>query len=54
MKHFDCDSILGNDLTEIKLPTCRTVRAERPVCPKVVGAGGGGGGGGGFVNWCAK
>ena len=31
-------------MTEIKLPTCRTVRAERPVCPKVVGAGGGGGG----------
>ena len=36
MKHCDCDSILGNDLTEIKLPTChlradRTARAERPV-----------------------
>ena len=33
-------------MTEIKPPTCRTVRAERPVCPKVVGAEGGGGGGG--------
>ena len=47
IKHFICDSVLGNDLTEIKLPTChlradRTVRAERPLCPKVVGWGGGG------------